>query len=253
VEGTTGEASDVDHRRRQRSLDAEDDDSASFMGMVESTGSNQFSDSLISRTESGIVVDASEVMDRSDYFDPMDESITERGDDEFLRPSHRREKRVVFVLGDDDLDASDMDRSRRSTQGNLLTGINFELMKSKLHEEGEGDSDESSSYHSVDVRVTLDYKEDDNSVEFDDPSVIDEADLERDIRKAFASAALWAIAAKLWSKLIECLCKSSSSNIEQDIAANAVEDVTNASTTNVSASSANLGVCPGVTPGGQVQ
>jgi hypothetical protein len=243
----------VDHSPRQRSIDVDDDDSESLLGMVDTTRSNQYSDS---ESESdnimvGGILNASELMDRSNYFDHhMDESITERGDDEFLRPSVKREKRVVFELDDNDFDATDMDRNKRST---LMTGSNFGLMKSKLQEEGEGDSEESSSsYHSVDVRITLDYKEDDNSVEFDDPSVIDEAEVvERKIRNSFLWAFLSLLGAKIYSTIMECLCGSSSDNVEQEIVANAVEDFTNTSTTTMS--NVNLISLPGVASGAQAQ
>ncbi|CAB9498874.1 ECF subfamily RNA polymerase sigma-24 subunit [Seminavis robusta] len=188
-----------------------------------------------------------------------DESLTERGDDEFLRPSLERtgRRRVLFLLDDDDDDDQDLDRSRVSVKGRPLTGADFDMMKSKLQEEDDDGSDESSSFHSgsLDFRTMLDYKDRDGSdSEYgDDPSVIEAAELrEQQVRRSLAFATFAAALTMLVSKGISCLMRYASRNSpEQDIVEEAAEDLTNS--THFSTSTTNLGAMGGVNPSGAAQ
>ena len=193
------------------------------------------------------------------------ESITERGDDDFLGMSSSRNdqssrRRVLFVLDDDDNsnnnnmdDSNNNNNNKSSSKRDLMMkdgssrshnsqrGRKFQLMMSKLNEGGEegskhhdDDDDTSTAFDdNHDFKATLDYRDDDDddmsdSI-FDDPSVICEAERqEAQIRQSFMFVAFVAALTKIISKIMECLCSGGS--VEEEIVGNVAEDFTNAST-----------------------
>ena len=156
-----------------------------------------------------------------------DESINTIAGDEYLRPNNiNRLRRVVLTIDD----SQNTDESER-----LVTGPELDMIKSKTREE-ENESSESSRSFQDDynsIRRTLDYDESSNSEIFDDPSVIAEADqVENAIRHNLAFVAMATCILKLFNKLMECLFGND--NVQQEIATQAMDDLTGTSVTNSS-------------------
>jgi len=252
-----------DHYQRRYNINDNDDDD----------DDDEYNEEQLMRsTEEGRIMTEAEYMAWGGAMSTSDMNL-DRSDNSFTNDRSRR--KVIFCLDDGSsennqdlsagshhLSSSRQECQRASSRSATISGAGFEFMKSRLQEEGSNDGasegnvemhDDSDGGHSStyrddsstpyeekgDFKRTLDYNfEDDFSdSEFDDPSVILEAEAEATeaaIRRGVMFVAFATICNKVFSKFMECLCKlcgGGHDNIQDEVVGHVVEDVTNASTT----------------------